>query len=191
MMLATVLLALPLMGQIAPPAAPRPRVSPHETINAIVAGTYQANPVRMTIIYGRPYSKEPRGEALRKIWGTLVPWGQVWRLGSDEATIMITEKPLLFGTTEVPAGVYTLYMQPEQTGTSKLIINKKVGQWGIPYPDDLKAQELARVDLKKETLNTQVDQFTMAIVPKQGGGGGTIKLWWETTQYSVDFTVKP
>lgn len=169
---------------VAPPAAGRARTSPHETINATVdAGK------RVVIVYGRP-NASLRGGAPRKIWGTLVPWGQVWRLGSDEATLLVTEVPLVFGTVNVPAGTYSLYMMPMENEPSKLIINKLVGQWGIPYTPEQKAAELGQVDLKKDPVSSNVEQFTIAVTPKQGGGGGTLKLVWETTQYSVDFTVK-
>ncbi|MGO9468156.1 MAG: DUF2911 domain-containing protein, partial [Isosphaeraceae bacterium] len=78
----------------------------------------------------------------------------------------------------------------EGDGTSKLVINKKTGQWGIPYNETAeKANELARVDLKKTTLDKKVDQFTMAIEP-QAGAGGELKMMWEDTQYSIPFTVK-
>jgi hypothetical protein len=173
---------------VAPPATGRARTSPHETINAIVDGQGQAGK-RVVIVYGRP-NASLRGGAPRKIWGTLVPWGQVWRMGSDEATLLITEVPLVFGTVEVPAGTYSLYMMPMENEASKLIINKRVGQWGIPYTPEQKAAELGQVDLKKDTVSSNVDQFTIVVTPKQGGGGGTLKLVWETTQYSVDFSVK-
>jgi len=187
---AAILLALPLLAQVNPPAQPRPRVSPHETVSAIVD-----NPQRVIIVYGRPYSKEPRGNNIRKIWGTLVPWGKVWRMGSDEATLLITPEPLQFGDVTVPAGACSVYMLPDENGTSKIIFNKKVGQWGInnqgdAYPADMNATEIGRADLKKDPLSSQVDEFTIAITPKQGGGGGTLKLFWENTMYSVDFTVK-
>jgi hypothetical protein len=126
---------------------------------------------------------------MRKIWGGLVPYGKVWRTGADSATILTTEKDLVIGDTTVPAGKYSLYTFPAADGSAKLIINKKTGQWGIPYPPDTEKQELARVDMKKESLDASVDQFTMAIAPNTGGGG-IIKMSWEKTQYSVAFTVK-
>ena len=55
--------------------------------------------------------------------------------------------------------------------------------------DQEKANELARVDLKKKELDKEVTQFTMAIEPQEGGGG-VLKMMWEKTQYSVPFTVK-
>ena len=123
---------------------------------------------------------------MRKIWGGLVPYGKVWRTGSDEATLLITQKPLVIGETTVPAGAYSLYTLPNEDGTAKLIINKQIGQWGTQYDE---SQDLARVDLKKSDLEKPADQFTMAVA-KGASGGGVIKLMWETTQYTVDFTVQ-
>lgn len=166
---------------IAPPAAPRARISPHEVISLKVDGN------RVTIIYGRPYSKDPKTAAVRKIWGELVPYGKVWRTGSDEATTLITQQAIDLGGTTVPAGTYTLFTVPQADGSAKLVINKETGQWGVdPYHE---ANEFARVDLKKDTLNASLDQFVMAL-EKNPSGGSILKMAWETTQFSVPFTVK-
>lgn len=182
---------LPLSAQssapVSVPPAPAARLSPHETISLHV-GT--RNGPLVTITYGRPLSKKAGTTEVRKIWGELVPWGKVWRMGSDEATTLVTQVPLDFSGTTVPAGAYTLCMFPDDQGTTKLIINKQIGQWGIPYTPAIQANELARVDMKKDTLDTQVDQFTIALVADPATGGATIKAFWETTQYSVGFTVK-
>ena len=140
---------------------------------------------RITLTYGRPYSKDPKNGEVRKIWGTLVPNGKAWRLGSDEATSLITQKPIMFGDTVVPAGAYTLYMVPDENG-SKLAISKTLGGWGIPVDEK---NDLARVDLKKETLDKPNEQLAMA-VEKNSSGGGLIKIMWEGTQFSAPFTVK-
>jgi Protein of unknown function (DUF2911) len=162
----------------------RQRISPHETITATIDG------YEVKLVYGRPFSKKPGTEEVRKIWGGLVPYGKVWRTGADEATLLTTAAPIEIGGTSLPAGTYSLFTVPDEDGTAKLVINKKTGQWGIPYNEaSEKANELARVDLKKSTLDKNVDQFTMAIEP-QTGGGGELKMMWETTQYSVPFTVK-
>jgi hypothetical protein len=165
--------ALPVMAQ-------QKRVSPHETIGAAIDGN------RITIVYGRPYTKDPKSGEPRKIWGGLVPYGKVWRTGADEATLLVTQKPIVIGETTIPAGSYTLYTLPNEDGTAKLIINKQIGQWGTQYDEK---QDLARVDLKKEALDPPADQFTMAIA-KNPAGGGVLKLMWETTQFSVPFTVQ-
>ena len=165
--------ALPLLAQ-------QKRVSPHETISAVIESG------RVTVIYGRPYTKDPHTGEVRKIWGGLVPFGEVWRLGADEATTLITQKPLIFGDTTLPAGAYTLFMLPQADGQAKLVINKQLGQWGTQYDA---SQDLSRIDLKKEALDKTSDQLTLA-VSKGSSGGGILKIMWEDTQYSVPFTVQ-
>lgn len=172
---ALLLCAFPLMAQ-------QKRISPHETISSVIDGN------RVIIVYGRPYTKDPKTGEARKIWGGLVPYGKIWRTGSDEATLLITQKPIVFGDTTVPAGAYTLFTLPQEDGTAKLMINKQIGQWGIGSTSYDAKQNVASVDLKKDGLAPPADQFTMAVA-KNPGGGGLIKLMWESTQYSVAFTV--
>ena len=182
--LKTTLTIAALISSALPVLAAGQRVSPHETNSIVIGDGATAN--KVTISYGRPYSKDPKSGAVRKIWGTLVPYGQAWRLGADEATLLTTEQPLLIGETTIPAGSYTLYLVPSETGTTKLAFSTHTGKWGIPV--DEKA-DLARVDTKKETLDKALDQLTIAL-EKNPSGGGVIKMMWETTQFSVPFTVK-
>lgn len=168
-----------VLGATSAVMAQQKRISPHETIGAVVDGN------RVTIVYGRPYTKDPKSGEPRKIWGGLVPYGKVWRTGADEATLLITQQPIKIGDTEVPAGAYTLYTLPSEDG-AKLIVNKQIGQWGTNYDEK---QDLARIDMKKESTDKPVDQFTMS-VGKNPGGGGIIKMMWEETQYSVPFTTE-
>jgi hypothetical protein len=152
----------------------KPRVSPHETVNATVDGA------KITIVYGRPYSKDPKSGEKRKIWGTLVPYNQVWRMGADEATILTTDKDIMIGGTAIPAGSYSLYLWPTEAG-AKLIVNKQTGQWGTKYDEK---QDLARIDLKKEAAAKPAEQFTIAV------DGNTLKLTWEDVQYSAAVKAK-
>ena len=155
-----------------PASAQEHRASPHETVSADV------DSAKVSITYGRPYKKD------RKIWGGLVPYGKVWRTGADEATTLKTDKPLVFGSTTIPAGTYTLYTLPEEGGAAKLIINKKTGQWGTVYEQK---EDLARVDLKKEDVSAPVDQFTITL--SSASGGGVLKLAWDNAAYSTAFKV--
>jgi len=157
--------------------------SPHETTSAVIEGS------RVTVTYGRPFTKDPHSGEARKIWGELVPYGKVWRTGSDEATTLITQKPLMFGDTAVPAGAYTLWTLPADDGSAKLIINKQIGQWGVGPGTYDEKNDLARIDLTKAALDAPVDQFTMS-VSKNPSGGGLLKMSWENTQYSTTFTVQ-
>lgn len=144
-------------------------MSPHETVNATVEGA------KITIVYGRPYSKDPKSGEKRKIWGTLVPYGKVWRLGADEATLFTTDKELTVGGNDIEPGTYSLYLVPEEDG-AKLIVNKQTGQWGTKYDEK---QDLVRIGLKKEPVAKPTDQFTIAV------DNGLLKFMWEDVQYST------
>jgi hypothetical protein len=170
-----------LLGAL-PSQAQEKRISPHETVSAVIHGD------RVTVVYGGGYTKDPQKGAPRKIWGGLVPYGQVWRTGADEATLLITQSPIAFGAATIPAGAYTLWLLPKQDGSATLIVNKQIGQWGIgPGSYDAKA-DVAAVELKAETLSQPVDQFTIGVA--DAGAGGVLKLAWEKTQFSAPFTVK-
>jgi hypothetical protein len=173
-----------VLGALSLPAQTKPRVSPQETINADIDGN------SLKLVYCRPSTKDPKTGEMRKIFGKLVPYGKVWRTGANEATLLTTAQPIVLGGTEIPAGTYSIFTVPMAEGASKMIINKRTGQWGVPYNEEKeKENELARVDMKKATLEKSVDQFTMAI-EKAPAGGGVIKLSWENTEFTVPFTVK-
>ena len=171
---ALLLSSVPLMAQQA-------RVSPPDVTGAVVDGS------RVTVYYSRPHTKDPKTGVPRKIWGGLVPFGQVWRLGANEAVLLLTQQPLEVGGVTVPAGASTLFLLPQQDGPAKLIINKQVGQWGTQHDEK---QDIGRVDLKTDTLEKSVDQFTMTVAKNPDADGGLLKLMWENTQYSIPFTVK-
>jgi hypothetical protein len=158
---------------------PRPRFSPHDATCMVIDGN------RVTIFYGRPYSKDPTSGHVRKVWGTLVPYGKVWRFGADEATLLVTQQPIQIGETTLPAGAYSLFMLPDKT-SAKLIVNKQIGQWGLEYDEK---QDFARIELRQEPLKDTADQFTIAI-ENNPEGGGLIRILWENTQFIAPFTVK-
>ena len=160
--------------------AQQKRLSPHETISTVVNGN------RVTVVYGRPYTTKPGTTVARKIWGGLVPYDKVWRMGADEATLFITQKPITIGGATIPAGAYTLFLLPAADGQAKLIISKQIGQWGEEYDP---AQDLARVDLTKTTLDQPVTQFTLEIL--KSPAGGAIQISWENLAYSIPFTPAP
>lgn len=80
----------------------------------------------ISTVYSSPHMKG------RKIYGHLVPFGKVWRTGANEATTFVTTSDLVAGGATVPAGKYTIFTVPEADKWT-LIINKKTGEWGIPY----------------------------------------------------------
>jgi hypothetical protein len=145
-----------------PPAEARCKVSDGKTV---------------TINYSSPRAKG------RKIFGELVPYGQVWRTGANEATTFVTDANLNVGGKDIPAGSYTIFTIPNADKWT-LIVNKKTGEWGIPYKYE--ADELARVDMKVSQTPSPVENFT--IVFDQKGNSCTLNIKWENTQASVDIS---
>ncbi len=133
----------------------------------------------VTINYARPSMKG------RQIFGGLVPYGQVWRTGANAATSLKTDVDLTIGGANVPAGSYTLYSIPSESGW-KLIINKQTGQWGTKYDE---GQDLARVDMKVSKNASPTEQFTISF-DKTGGNAATLKLDWAGTTASVNVAEK-
>jgi Protein of unknown function (DUF2911) len=139
----------------------------------------------ITVNYSRPKIRDPKTGQARKIYGGLVPYGEVWRAGANEATSLVAQANLNLGGTPVPAGSYTLFILPQQSGPWKLIVSKKTGEWGIPYPGE--QFDLARINLKTAKTPATVQEFTISF-DKRGTNAGMLKFDWENTSASVDFS---
>lgn len=121
----------------------------------------------------------------RKIYGELVPYAAVWRTGANEATTFVTNTGVTVGGKNVPAGNYTIFTVPNPEKWT-LIISKKTGEWGIPYPGE--SDDLARVEMKAAKLTAPVENFTISF--DQAGGTCTMHLDWETTRASIQVSEK-
>ncbi|MFL5638481.1 MAG: DUF2911 domain-containing protein [Gemmatimonadaceae bacterium] len=149
------------------------QMSPPDTTKATVAGA------NLAVAYSRPFK---RG---RVIFGSnIVPWNQVWRTGANAATVITTDKDLVFGTTVIPAGKYSLWTIPTPTGAT-LIFNSETGQWGTDYHSD---KDFARVNLTSKQVSPPAEQFVIGVTPQ--AAGGVLTLTWDDRQYSAPFTVK-
>ncbi|PYX55589.1 MAG: hypothetical protein DMG76_17615 [Acidobacteria bacterium] len=120
----------------------------------------------------------------RKVFGELVPYGKVWRAGANEATTFITDESLItVEGTNIPAGSYTIFTVPNPDEWT-VIINKHTKEWGIPYKYE--SEELARVPMSVTRLSSPVENFTISF--DHTGGSCTMRMSWENTQASVEFT---
>jgi Protein of unknown function (DUF2911) len=145
-------------------------------LEATVAGA------RIGADYGTP---SKRG---REIWGKLVPFGQVWRTGANQATHFTTDRDLVLGTGGdtllVPAGRYTLFSVPQRDG-GLLIVSRQTGQAGTAYDP---AHDLGRVRLTARSLPAPVEVFTIAANPE--GADGVLRLQWDRTELVTPFRVR-
>ncbi|MDX2261056.1 MAG: DUF2911 domain-containing protein [Gemmatimonadales bacterium] len=137
-----------------------PRDSVHGSIGVL----------RVTLDYSRPAR---RG---RTIWGDVVPWDRVWRLGADMATQLTLSADAMIGDALVPAGSYSLWMLPVQGGPAQLVINKRAKIFGTQYNV---RDDLVRVPLEREPLPASIERLTLAIED------GRLVIRWGDVEWSV------
>jgi hypothetical protein len=121
----------------------------------------------------------------RKIFGDLVPFGEVWRAGADDATSFVPNVDVIVGGKNVTAGRYTIFIVPTPAKWT-LIISKQIGEFGIPYPG--KQYDFARMEMKVSKLPSPLENFTISF--DQAGTNCTMKLDWETTRSAIDIAEK-
>jgi hypothetical protein len=143
------------------------------------AGCKFADGKTITVNYSSP---RMRG---RKIFGDLVPFGEVWRAGADDATSFMTNVDVMVGGKSVPAGKYTLFTLPMPAKWT-LIISKQTGEWGIPYPGE--KYDFARMEMKISKLVSPLENFTISFDP--AGTTCLMKLDWDTTRASIEMIEK-
>lgn len=132
----------------------------------------------ISIEYGRPFLKG-RSEA------QMMPVGQPWRTGADQATIITSDKPLKFGSISLAAGTHTINTIPGDTAW-QLVLGKlsKPGQWGIPYNASL---EIGKVPMRLGKTAGPVEQVTISI--DDTPAGATLRIEWGTKSATAPFTI--
>ena len=119
----------------------------------------------------------------RTIYGGLVPFGEVWRTGANDATTFVTSADVVVGGKTVPAGSYTIFTVPKVSGWT-LVISKKTGEWGTDYPGE--KEDLERVPMSVSKTAAPAENFTIAF--DQTGSKCTLRMEWENTRASVVIT---
>lgn len=153
-----------------PPAFTTPRPSPKATL------TQQIGLTDMTIVYSRPGIKG------RQVWGTLVPYDQVWRTGANEATTFAVSDDVAINGAPLPKGTYSLHTIPGKAEWT-LIFNKTANQWGSFNYDA--AQDALRVKVKP--ASAPFTEWMSFEVPDVSTDKASVVLRWETV--AVPFTV--
>jgi len=143
-------------------AQPNHPNSPHDTVST--------KDVKVT--YGRPSMKG------REIFGKLVPYGKVYRLGADEATTITFGKDGTFGGKPVKAGTYALFAVPGEKNWT-IILNSNPKQWGAFDYDKNKDKDVLQTDVAAKMVSTPVEQFTIGLSNQD------LSISWEKTKVDV------
>jgi len=125
--------------------------------------------VSVVLDYGRPEVRD------RPIWGALVPWGEIWRTGANEATTIELGADVLVEGESLPAGRYGLFTIPGEDEWT-IIFNRVADQWGAFDYDP--AQDALRV-----TVEPQAAEHVEALDFEVGDDG--IVLRWEAVAVPV------
>lgn len=159
-------------AQCKPPANQHPVLSPAAQASVTLNGK------NITVYYCAPSA---RG---RKVMGSLVPYGKVWRTGANTSTTLHSDADLKIGSQNVPAGTYTIYTLPSAT-VWKLIVNKQVGQWGTVYNEP---KDLARIPMKKGQAPSSPAETFKIYFDHTHGNHTQLHLQWENTDVYVPVT---
>jgi hypothetical protein len=131
------------------------------------------NGVNITIDYGSPDTKD------RAIWGSLVPYGEVWRTGANEATRITFDESILVGEDILAAGTYSLFTIPAEKEW-QVIFNKVTDQWGAYEYDE--AQDALRIPARPVTVDSSSANLEFRLAP------GKIVMQWDKLILPIPLT---
>ncbi len=147
------------------------KVSPESTVTFIEGGK------DIAITYSQPSKKG------REIFGGLVPYGEVWRTGANEATTFTTKNELVIDGKLLPAGEYTLWTIPNADKWT-VIFNGKQYSWGVSFGSEASREpkfDVLQVDVPVQPLEAVMEQFNISFndtIP-------AMELAWDKTKVSV------
>lgn len=142
---------------------------------------FEQDKLHIEVFYNRPYKKG------RDIFGKLVPFGEVWRTGANEATTFKTNKELLIEGKVLPAGTYSLWTIPDKELWT-IIFNKQHGQWGVNAegePNRDPANDVLSAQLHAVQQEREFEQFTIEFA--RMNKDAELVLLWDKTLVAIPF----
>ena len=171
--IATILLSIFFLQTAQAQSFPEMDASP---MDLAMARPDKKSPPFARVIYSRPQKKG------RDIFGGLVPYGEVWRTGANEATELDIYVPLKFGNTVLQPGNYTLYTIPDQDNWT-VIINSDTNVWGaFSYK---KEKDVARITVPCEQAVAPIEPLSMIF--KTDSKGTILMIGWDDHYVEIPF----
>ena len=124
------------------------------------------------LCYGAPSARE------RVVMGELVPYGEVWRLGANEATALHLSAAATVGGVALGAGSYSLYATPGETEW-EFHVNSEFDRWGIPIDATVRSTEVGSFMATPSATAGMVEMMTFEHVD------GALRFSWENTQVDI------
>ncbi len=156
------------------------QVQPKTRKSPLAVSFYKIDKLYIKSVFSQPAKND------RPIFGALVPYGEVWRTGANEATEITTTCKVKMGGKTVPAGTYTLFTIPQKDKWT-IILNKDLGLWGaFNYK---KERDFLRFDVPTTTLDTTWEAFTIKFDKSPNTNTINMNLVWDKTQASVPIDI--
>lgn len=127
------------------------------------------------VTYGQP---SKRG---RVIFGDLVPFGEVWRTGANEATEITFKTDVTINNKVVKAGTYTLFTIPEK-GKWTIILNSKLNQWGAYDYNKIKDKDVLKTEVKVSAI---AEQEKLLFAFEDNAKGTTLSISWDNVKVNI------
>lgn len=134
-------------------------------------------PLLARIVYSRPQKNG------RQVFGELVEYGQIWRLGANEATEIEVYKDCKVNGEKLKKGRYTLYAIPLQDRWT-VIFNKETDIWGAFLYDPKK--DVLRTEIKTEELKEAAEAFSMGF--EKADSNINLVIAWDNVKANLPFT---
>jgi hypothetical protein len=148
--------------------------SPHDIV---YFRTNKISPPNIKVLYGRPKKNG------REIFGEVIPYGKIWKVGANEATEVVFYQDVIFGETNVKAGTYVLYAIP-QKNEWVLILSSNTDVWEAS--DYQKKYDVARVRAKVSKAEF-LEAFSIGF--KDKGKHVNMVLAWDTTRITAPIKI--
>lgn len=135
-------------------------------------------PLLARIIYSRPQKNG------REVFGDLIDFGEIWRLGANEATELELYKDCKLGNAKIKKGRYSIYAIPN-TGKWTIIVNKETDTWGAFKYDASK--DVARIDVNAEVQTESAEDFSMYFEKGVNSATVLLNIFWDHYKVAIPF----
>lgn len=134
--------------------------------------------MKVEVEYSRPSAKG------RKVFGDLVPFGEMWRTGANASTKVTVSEDAKVAGIPLPKGTYALYTIPGEKEWT-IIFYKNTSFWGTPEPKDFKEEDVqARFTVSSMPIRDLAETFTLNLNNLRNNGGD-LEIIWEYTKVVV------
>jgi hypothetical protein len=160
---------------------PRVDVSVADILYYPINATHDSKPPKIKIIYSRPLKNG------REVFGGLQKFGQVWRVGANEATEIRLYVPVKLGGKKIKAGTYALYAIPEKDNWT-IILNRNIDKWGIKLDGSTTedpAKDVVRLSVPVKNLTNVQESLAMTFTERPDGAN--LVIGWDKTAVEVPF----